>query len=266
MIAYGPTKLIYGISQASQIGFGLTLGYQIVSSNDTIPYSFSHGCRAPIPVTANILLLPVAAAAFASLMGADKSQMIGLLLSSCVGDYTAFVLSDWGINSDAIPFLAAIAVTLASRLFAYFNFKERPLVYIINGLLVLVPGGVGVRGMSSMWTDAQSGLEFTTRMLLIGVCLAMGVFVALIPSKKWFQVKEVTNALAYQYSHNSRLFYDTHHKKHDGSSSVDQIFMLSKTIGSPLHLHVDSSSEFPAASASTTANDSRYHPVDSSKC
>jgi hypothetical protein len=40
--------------------------------------------------------------------------------------------------------------------------------------------------MASMWDGAtDAGLEFTFKMLLIGVSLAIGVFTALLPSKKW---------------------------------------------------------------------------------
>ena len=47
---------------------------------------------------------------------------------------------------------------------------------------------MGVRGMSDVWSgNMQSGLEFTFRMVLIGVCLATGVFLALLPRKSWIR-------------------------------------------------------------------------------
>ena len=54
------------------------------------------------------------------------------------------------------------------------------------GLTVLVPGGIGVRGMSDMWSgDFESGLEFTFQMVLVSICLAIGIFLALLPRKSW---------------------------------------------------------------------------------
>ena len=80
-----------------------------------------------------------------------------------------------------------MAVTLTARLYGQI-YNKRPLVYIIGGLLILVPGGMGVRGMSDVWSgNMQSGLEFTFRMVLIGVCLATGVFLALLPRKSWIR-------------------------------------------------------------------------------
>lgn len=43
--------------------------------------------------------------------------------------------------------------------------------------------------MSNMWSDTATGMSFTFKMLLIGVSLAIGVFTAMLPSKKWIIVK-----------------------------------------------------------------------------
>ncbi len=54
------------------------------------------------------------------------------------GQFVSFLLKNH--SNQAIPFVAAIIVTAASRLYAQRRKKERPLVYMIAGLLVLVPG------------------------------------------------------------------------------------------------------------------------------
>ncbi len=119
-------------------------------------------------------------------------------MCSGTGQLVSFVLKNRA--NDAIPFLAAIAVTAMARLYSRCVKNQRPLVYIITGLLVLVPGSVGVKGMSDIWGgDSQSGLEFTFKMLLIGVCLSIGVFVSLIPRKNWLiqsSVKKKTDSVA----------------------------------------------------------------------
>ena len=55
-------------------------------------------------------------------------------------------------------------------MFAWINTNERPLVYIVSGLLVLVPGGVGVRGsfVATLSGNASTGMIFTTEMVMIG--------------------------------------------------------------------------------------------------
>jgi hypothetical protein len=64
-------------------------------------------------------------------------------------------------------------------------------IYLANGILMLVPGGMGVRGMSDMWSgDMQGGIVFTFKMCLVGVSLVMGVFLALIPRGLWLHMNK----------------------------------------------------------------------------
>jgi uncharacterized membrane protein YjjP (DUF1212 family) len=189
MITYGATKLVYSISVASQIGFGLTLGYKMIKNTNDIPWSFIHGCREPVSINYDFLLLPICATSFSVMMNGSYRQHLGVILICGVGQLVSEILTSMNMGPDAVPFIAAVCITAAARLYSYYM-NVRPLVYIIAGLLVLVPGGVAVRGMSSIWQDASTGLEFTTKMLLIGVSLAIGVFVSLLPP---FQVLDKTD-------------------------------------------------------------------------
>jgi uncharacterized membrane protein YjjB (DUF3815 family) len=47
--------------------------------------------------------------------------------------------------SQSVPLICAMAVTVVARMYAAL-LHERPYCYIIAGLMILVPGGVGVRG------------------------------------------------------------------------------------------------------------------------
>lgn len=188
MIVYGSSRLTYGVLLASQLGFGLSGGYKIIYPEHSLPDSFENGCHNPLPVVSGIVLLPLAVAAMGIIINADVSQLPGMILCGGVGHFVSYTLHYYHIASDdAIPVLSALVVTLAARLYGHY-FQKRPLVYIIGGLLILVPGGMGVRGMSNVWSgDMQDGLEFTFRMVLIGVCLATGVFLALLPRKSWIR-------------------------------------------------------------------------------
>lgn len=188
MIVYGSSRLIYGILLAAQLGFGLAGGYKMIYPHHTLPDSFENGCSHPLPPISGIVLLPLAVGAMGIIINANISQLPGMILCGGVGQLVSFYFHRYGLaNDDAIPVLSALIVTLTARLYGQI-YKKRPLVYIIGGLLVLVPGGMGVRGMSDVWSgDMQSGLEFTFRMVLIGVCLATGVFLALLPRKSWIR-------------------------------------------------------------------------------
>jgi uncharacterized membrane protein YjjP (DUF1212 family) len=190
MPMYGSARLIYGISLASQLGFGVILGNMLAAQSKQIPDSFLNGCREPVSVSYAFVLLPLVAISFAILISSAYRQMPGMILTCSTGFLTSYVAYSQGMDPSAIPFVAAMVVTIVGRIYAFFDGNQRPFTYIITGLLVLVPGGVGVRGMSDMWSgDSQLGMEVTFQMLLIAVSLSMGHFIALIPSQKWLLFK-----------------------------------------------------------------------------
>mmetsp|Transcript_14366 Transcript_14366/g.15020 ORF Transcript_14366/g.15020 Transcript_14366/m.15020 type:complete len:496 (-) Transcript_14366:38-1525(-) len=195
MPMYGSARLVYGISLASQLGFGLTLGYMLASNSQQIPDSFINGCREPISIYYGFILLPIMATSFAIMISSAYRQIPGMILTCGVGVVTSHIALYYGAGVAAIPFIASMTVTIIGRIYAYLDGNQRPFTYIITGLLVLVPGGVGVRGMSDMWSgNSQTGIEFTFRMLMVAVSLAMGMFIALIPSQKWFMIKVKTQS------------------------------------------------------------------------
>jgi uncharacterized membrane protein YjjB (DUF3815 family) len=84
--------------------------------------------------------------------------------------------------------MAAAVVTLLARFFGHMH-DHNYFIYLATGIQTLVPGGIGVRGMSDMWSgDMQGGIVFTFKMCLVGVSLAMGVFLAIIPRGIWVQL------------------------------------------------------------------------------
>lgn len=208
MIVYGSSRLIYGILLATQLGFGLSGGYKIIYPEHTLPDSFEDGCHHPLPAVSGVVLLPLAVGSMGIIINADVSQLPGMIFCGGVAYFMSYAFHYYRIASDdAVPVLAALIVTITARLYGHI-FQKRPLVYIIGGLLILVPGGMGVRGMSNVWSgNMQSGLEFTFRMVLIGVCLATGVFLALLPRKSW------TRAIMKQLSGTTHLKLDPVKKK-----------------------------------------------------
>jgi uncharacterized membrane protein YjjB (DUF3815 family) len=79
MIVYGSSRLIYGISMALQIGFGLTTGYKIVFGAGYIVPSFTNGCSNPVSHYFYIFLLPVMAVCIAILLQSQLTQIPGNL-------------------------------------------------------------------------------------------------------------------------------------------------------------------------------------------
>lgn len=188
MMVYGASRLIYGISQASQLGFGLALGRLLVIEDASqVPQSFISGCRHPVADAWGVLFLPLASCMFAIITNASWDQVPGMVLSSAVGQTGSYLMSKRGVSPTIVPFVCAMLVTTTSRLYAWWHGNERPLVYIIAGLLVLVPGGVGVKGVLNTALNGDSGAAMNTvsGMCLIGIMLAVGVFVSLVPTTRW---------------------------------------------------------------------------------
>lgn len=74
----------------------------------------------------------------------------------------------------------AFALGVASNLLARLRLRPAS-VTAVPGLLVLVPGSLGFRGVTSLFADdASSGLELVTRMLAIAVSLVCGLLVATV--------------------------------------------------------------------------------------
>lgn len=188
MIVYGSSRLMYGISLATQLGLGLSGGYRLVYTQRDLPESFENGCRHEVNDAFGLILLPLAAVSLGVLINASHKQLPGMVLCCGTGQLLSFAINRINAANDSfVPLVASFGVTTMARIYAYYR-NERPLVYILCGLLVLVPGGMGVKGSSDMFSgDMQSGLEFTFQMVLIGVVLAIGVFLALLPRKSWFR-------------------------------------------------------------------------------
>ena len=191
MIVYGSARLVHGISQAVQLGFGLMLGYKLVNTDNAVPDSFTNGCRDPVSGWYGLVLVPVCTVAIAVIINADRQQYSGMILSSGIG-YLGFYILSLGksgsitfIGDDGLALIGALIATGVARVYTG-QVRSRPLVYIVSSLILLVPVSIGKKGMSSVYSsNADIPIAFTSLMLMIGICLAIGVFVALLPKKEW---------------------------------------------------------------------------------
>ncbi len=144
MIVFGASRLIYGVSIALQIGFGVSISYNIVYGNNPLPDTFLGGCNSPIRTEFAILLLPFCVICFAVLMNAQKSQIVGMIWSSSIAYIVGFLLPN--MDAGMVSLFGAAAVTAVSRIYGYIK-RRRSQIYIFSGLFILVPGGLSVKGM-----------------------------------------------------------------------------------------------------------------------
>ena len=184
---YGATKLIHGICQASQIGFGLAMGYLLVAEEADTPLSFEYGCSDSVDKVWDVIFIPLYTISLGIPLNSSMEQFIGSVISSIVAYVVYNGLDLMRLPIEIVPLFTAIALTTTSRLYAWFNGNEKPIVYTMMGLMMLTPGTMGVTGSfnTSMGESVTDGLAFTMRMIIAGVSISVGVFITLIPNLSW---------------------------------------------------------------------------------
>jgi uncharacterized membrane protein YjjB (DUF3815 family) len=82
------------------------------------------------------------------------------------------------VDPNLLTMLCALAVGLVGTVLArYLN--QNALTIILSGILMLVPGSVGLRGVTALLQqNTVSGVQFGFSMLLIALSIAIGLLVA----------------------------------------------------------------------------------------
>jgi uncharacterized membrane protein YjjB (DUF3815 family) len=140
---------------------------------------------APLPGTALALALLVAPLAFKVLLQArheDTPWIVGAAVLAYLGARAGTA----GLGPLLGAGCGALALGLASNALARVRLRPASITSV-PGLLVLVPGSIGFRGVSSLFAaDALSGLDLVTRMLATAMALVCGLLLAsvLLPSRR----------------------------------------------------------------------------------
>ncbi len=119
-----------------------------------------------------------------------------MVMSAGIG-YGISFLSLLGLSADLVSALAAFGVGIFGGIWAHVTkhqvikkifFQEKNIIYffplqptttVLSGILLLVPGSIGVRGVRAFFSqDVISGVQFTFQMMTVGLSIAMGLFVA----------------------------------------------------------------------------------------
>eukprot|EP00808_Paulinella_micropora_P000830 g34817.t1 len=193
MVVFGSSRFVSGLGQSLQLGLGLAVGYKLALLQEGLPLSFEGGCEAlphyaPLPTWASYLLVPVAILSMDVIVETNAKQVFGTLLCGSVAYIIPMYLKPQGqvVGANTVPLVAALGMGLTARAYGRM-IKHRPIIYVIGGTLVLVPGSVGVRGITAaMSGDGEvGGMELTFTMFVVGLCIGIGVFLARLPRKNW---------------------------------------------------------------------------------
>jgi uncharacterized membrane protein YjjB (DUF3815 family) len=273
MIAYGSSRLLYGIAISAQLGFGLGVGFHAIGG---LPDDLLSGC---LPVNASpatqLFLMLIASASFSMICNAELKRIPGLLLTALVG----YVLAVYTIPGTGSLIIASFGVTIAARLYSYY-IRRRYLLYIYGGLLVLVPGSISVRGFIGIWSgDHAAAVQFTLLMLANCICLAIGVFIGLLPRKKWmlWRRRKIRESLSWIWNRIATLWMrlcdccstliptNTHHFLSEGNDHHSSYVPRQKRSSSIDEIEISVISPEPASRSESKDIDSDHVPEVESK-
>jgi uncharacterized membrane protein YjjP (DUF1212 family) len=177
----GSTRLAGAAMLFLEIGVGVMLGSQLARLLPAVRATQLQ----PIPQATQALAVLVSALAFAILFRAHPRDL-GWILGACS-------LAFWGARGGAALLddqlgvaVGAFAVAAASNLFA--RASDRPAAITqVPGILMLVPGSLGFRSLSSLIrADVVSGVETAFTAVMIAAALVAGLLLAnaVVPPRK----------------------------------------------------------------------------------
>lgn len=179
----GTARLMSAALIFLELGFGVALGQklaEILSSDVHIPV-------APweVPTWAEVIALCALPLAFGILFQARSRDLFPILIAGVVG----FLGARGGavlFGPQLGAFFGALAVASFSNIMA--RTLDRPAsVLLVPGILLLVPGSIGFRSMTSMLSaDVIGGVETAFAMILVAISIVAGLLLAniLVPARR----------------------------------------------------------------------------------
>jgi uncharacterized membrane protein YjjB (DUF3815 family) len=183
-LAAGTARLMQAITVFMKLAFGVVLGTTLMKL--AFP-SISFVDKVTMPI-APLWIIP---ALFTSAMGFTilfraKPKNYGWILFAAFLAFSVTYFSGNYLSTELAPFVGGFAVGLGANIYA--RLLKRPAAMIaMPGLILLVPGSIGFRGLSFLVEkNTLAGIETTFQMFMIAVALVGGLLLAsiLVPPKR----------------------------------------------------------------------------------
>lgn len=173
----GTARMVGAIVMLFKMGFGVALGDQL--SKMLISNLKNIEPLAPFPENFSFIALALAPLAFTVLFKAHYRETIWILLAGITGYLSAkFGSVIFGANLGA--FLGGLSVGLASNIYAR-GFNKPAATIMLPGILLLVPGSVGFRGLAFlMQKNTILGIDTAFDMFITATALVAGLMLASI--------------------------------------------------------------------------------------
>ncbi|KAK9762799.1 pheromone-regulated protein prm10 [Basidiobolus ranarum] len=171
-IVSGTLRLLYNISLSFILAFGLSFGSSVYQNIGVIPIEHPQ-CHKMNPLWI-LITFPMASICSAVMNHASPRQLPAIIGLSSIGYISYYFLSRL-LNPGVATAIAAFNLALCGNIFTLVTGKIG-LPGILNGVALLVPGGLGVRGIFEIIVESSHGLELALQMFRICICLAFGLF------------------------------------------------------------------------------------------
>ncbi|KAJ1978278.1 pheromone-regulated protein prm10 [Dimargaris verticillata] len=173
----GSVRLFYALVVAFLIGFGLSFGTRLYTSSGNAIDNASYTCQ-PISKYFWFLFFPIISFNFNMYLKADLIDYIPMTLISAAGFTTNYFASQYFDANYFAPAIASFVIATLSNVYSKL-FSQMAISSILAGILLLVPGSLGVKGSLSMLTsDSNQAYEFSLQMVIISLSVSVGLFVS----------------------------------------------------------------------------------------
>ncbi|KAJ3134117.1 hypothetical protein HK100_003769 [Physocladia obscura] len=102
--------------------------------------------------------------------------------STCSGSVSKLWATQFKGNTSAINTICGVVIGLLANIYSRTT-NDIAIAPILSGILLQVPGSIGVKSSIGLFADGSqenllSGIQFSAQMLMVGISLAVGLFVA----------------------------------------------------------------------------------------
>ena len=211
-LASGTARLSGALVTFLGLGFGVALGTKLGTGvgDWLVSHQFAlHVVNGALPWWVEALGVLIAPLCFTVLLQADAREAPWIVLSASVA-YLTSRFAGRALGEELGAFLGALMVSAGSTFIARRR-DTTPIVTIVPGLLILVPGSIGLRSVTSFSEQrVVTGVETAFKVALIGVSLAAGVLAgravtgALRRRRKGSHADEVTRTAEWTVSRDWR--------------------------------------------------------------
>ena len=173
-LASGTARLSSAFVTFLGMGFGVAMGNTLITAWLNEPRIAR---AAALPAWTLWLAILAMSLAFTVLLRAKARDANWIAVAGALAVLSSQAGTRW-FGSDLGAFIGALVVGIASRCYAR-AFDRPALITQVPGILLLVPGSVGFRGLAAL-LDKQviSGVDTTFKMILTAVALVAGTLIA----------------------------------------------------------------------------------------